>query len=579
MHYIRTIFSYLKPYWIAATLAPLVMILVVTMDLTQPKLMQNVVDIGIAHHNLGYVTHYGLLMIALALVSLLGGLGGAYFSTIAAQNVGYDLRNDLFTRVQSLSFGNLDKLDTGHLVTVLTNDVQQVQLVVMMSLRVLVRVPLMIIGSLILAVLISPKLSLILFVLIPVILTVLFWLINKSFPIYKLVQSRLDNLNNIVQENLSGIRLVKAFVRSDYENEKFQSVNDDLTDTTIRALKINTTIGPCMMVIMNLGLVAVIWLGGQQAIAGSLQVGKIMAFLNYLLQILTSLMTVTFIFMNLSRAQASAVRIAGVLDEKPEIRDKNIVTLNEIKGEVIFDHVTFSYNGKADPVLRDISFTAHPGETVAILGATGSGKTSLVHLIPRLYDLQAGRILIDGLDVRDYPNEMLRRSTALVFQQAMIFSGSVKDNIRYGRPQATDQEVVQAAHIAQADDFISALPAGYDTILEQRGVNLSGGQKQRLAIARAVLLRPRILILDDSTSAVDLKTESRIQEALQKVIKDTTCFIIAQRITSVMNADQIIVLNDGVVDAVGTHAELMQRSEIYRDIYRSQLGEDGQRYG
>jgi ATP-binding cassette subfamily B multidrug efflux pump len=579
MHYIRTIFSYLKPYWIAATLAPLVMILVVAMDLTQPKLMQNVVDIGIAHHNLGYVTHYGLLMIALALVSLLGGLGGAYFSTIAAQNVGYDLRNDLFTRVQSLSFGNLDKLDTGHLVTVLTNDVQQVQLVVMMSLRVLVRVPLMIIGSLILAVLISPKLSLILFVLIPVILTVLFWLINKSFPIYKLVQSRLDNLNNIVQENLSGIRLVKAFVRSDYENEKFQSVNDDLTDITIRALKINTTIGPCMMVIMNLGLVAVIWLGGQQAIAGSLQVGKIMAFLNYLLQILTSLMTVTFIFMNLSRAQASAGRIAGVLDEKPEICDKNIVTLHEIKGEVIFDHVTFSYNGKTDPVLRDISFTAHPGETVAILGATGSGKTSLVHLIPRLYDLQAGRILIDGLDVRDYPNETLRRSTALVFQQAMIFSGSVKDNIRYGRPQATDQEVVQAARIAQADDFISALPAGYDTILEQRGVNLSGGQKQRLATARAVLLRPRILILDDSTSAVDLKTESRIQEALQKVIKDTTCFIIAQRITSVMNADQIIVLNDGVVDAVGTHAGLMQCSEIYRDIYRSQLGEDGQRYG
>jgi ATP-binding cassette subfamily B multidrug efflux pump len=579
MNDFKKILHYLKPYRMAAILAPLFMILGVFADLTQPKLMQNVVDIGIASRNLGYVIHSGALMIGLAGISLVCGLGSIYFSTVAALNLSADLRDDLFAEVQSLSFKNLDQLNTGHLVTVLTNDVSQIQQIVMLSLRILARVPVQIIGSVVLAVLISPRLSLIFFVLVPSLLAALLYLTNKAYPMFKQVQGRLDNLNTIVQENLAGIRLVKAFVRSDYEIEKFHQGNDDLINTTVKASKTIALLSPFMMITTNIGLVAVVWFGGQQVISGTLEVGKVMAFINYLLMLLFSLMLVAFILMFISRAQASANRIVNVLETRPDIVDREQTVQHEIGGAVTFDHVTFGYNGRAGvPVLQDISFSARPGESVAILGATGSGKSSLVQLIPRLYDVLDGQVLVDGIDVRDYRSEDLRRSIGICLQQAILFSGTIKDNIRFGRPAASDDEVIAAARVAQAHEFISGLPDGYDTRLGQRGVNLSGGQKQRLAIARAILIRPRILILDDSTSAVDLTTESRIQQALGAVLTGTTRFVIAQRISSVQGADKIIVLNNGLIDATGTHEELISSSEIYQDIYRSQLGEGGLQY-
>jgi ATP-binding cassette subfamily B protein len=579
MNYFIRILHYLKPYRMASILAPLFMILGVAADLTQPKLMQNVVDIGIASRNLGYVIHSGALMIGLAGVSMVCGLGSIYFSTVAALGLSTDLRNDLFAEVQSLSFKNLDRLNTGHLVTVLTNDVSQIQQFIMMSLRVLARVPVQIIGSVVLAVLISPRLSLIFFVLVPSLMAVLLYLTNRAYPMFKQVQGRLDNLNTIVQENLAGIRLVKAFVRSDYEIEKFHRVNDDLTSTNVKASKTIALLSPFMMIATNLGVVAVVWFGGLQVIGGVLDVGKVMAFINYLLMLLFSLMMVAFILMFISRAQASAYRIVNVLEARPDIVDRAQTVLHEIEGAVTFDRVTFGYNEKAGaPVLKDISFSVRAGESVAILGATGSGKSSLVQLIPRLYDVLAGQVLVDGIDVRDYRSEDLRRSIGMCLQQAILFSGTVRDNIRFGRPAASDEEVIAAARVAQAHEFITGLPDGYDTKVGQRGVNLSGGQKQRLAIARAILIRPRILILDDSTSAVDLTTEARIQQALSTVLKDTTRFVIAQRITSVQGADKIIVLHNGLIDAIGTHEELIQTSEIYQDIFRSQLGEGDLQY-
>ncbi len=579
MNVFAKILKYLKPYRVAAVLAPLLMILGVAADLTQPKLMQNVVDIGIVSRNLGYVIHSGTWMIALALVSLVCGLGSIYFSTTAGLGLSTDLRDDLFTQIQSLSFKNLDQLNTGHLITVLTNDVTQIQTIVMMSLRVLARVPMQIVGSLVLSVLISPRLSLIFFVLVPSLMAVLLYLTRKAYPLFKQVQGRLDNLNTIVQENLSGIRLVKAFVRADYEIDKFHRGNDDLTNTTVRASKTIALLMPFMMISTNLGVVAVIWFGGLQVIGGALDVGKIMAFINYLLMLLFSLMVVAFILMFISRAQASADRIVNVLETRPDITDKEQTAQREIRGEVAFDHVTFGYNGRVEaPVLKDISFTASPGETVAILGATGSGKSSLVQLIPRLYDVVAGQVLVDGIDIRDYSSEDLRRSIGICLQQAILFSGTVRDNIRFGSPEASEEEVIAAARVAQAHEFIDGLPEGYDTQLGQRGVNLSGGQKQRLAIARAILIKPRILILDDSTSAVDLTTESKIQQALSTVLQDSTRFVIAQRITSVLHADKIILLNDGMIDSIGTHEQLMKTSEIYQDIYNSQLGEGDLQY-
>jgi ATP-binding cassette subfamily B protein len=569
----RKLAPFLKPYRLWAILAPLMMVLEVAMDLMQPRLIQRIIDQGIARLDLSVVINTAGLMIGLAIIGLGGGIGCTIFAIMAGQAFGADLRSTLFRQVQSLSFGNLDELETGKLITRLTNDVTQVQELVMMMLRIMVRAPLMLFGSLIMAILTSPQLALLFVVLIPIVLTFLIWIINKTFPLFGTVQQKLDSINTVMQENLAGVRVVKAFVRSDYEIDRFGMANDDWMNHNLKAVRTIAVTMPFMMLILNLGVAATLWFGGIQVSVGNLQVGQIVAFINYLMQTLMSLMMVSMLVMRVSRAEASAVRILEVLESEPKVKpDAEAVKTFEPQGRVAFEHVRFSYNGEEhDPVLKEINFVAEPGETIALLGATGSGKSSLINLIPRFYDVSEGRVTIDGLDVRQIDEAALRRQIGVALQESVLFSGTIRDNIRYGRPEAGDEEVITAAKMAQAHDFITRFPNGYDSIVGQRGVNLSGGQKQRLAIARALLTQPALLILDDSTSAVDVETEARIQEALAQARQGRTNFVVAQRISTVLGADKILVLDDGQIVAAGDHEELLASSPIYREIYESQM--------
>ena len=574
MSTIKRFLPYVKPYWKVTLIAPLLMVLEVTMDLLQPTVLARMVDIGIAQLDLSYVIQMALLMIGLALVGAVGGAGCSIFAIRSAYSFGADLRSDVFRKVQSLSFGNLDKLETGKLVTRLTNDVQQVQEMLSMALRMMVRGPLMMVGALIMGAITSPRLGLLFLVLMPLIFAVMIWAITKAQPMFTRVQRRLDQLNTVMQENLSGVRVVKAFVREGTEEARFGQANSAYFGISVRAMRLFSVVMPLVMLITNLGVVAILWFGNIQINQGNLQLGSLLAFINYLLTALRTMMMVAMILIMASRAQASAERVIEVLDSEPEIEQQpDALSDFDPEGHVVFDNVTFAYDGdNGDPVLREVSFQAEPGQMVAILGATGSGKTSLVNLIPRFYDVTAGQITIDGQDVRGVKKEALRENIGIALQEAVLFSGSIRENIRYGEPDASDEQVVAAAKAAQAHAFISELPEGYDTVLGQRGVNLSGGQKQRIAIARALLIEPTILILDDSTSAVDVETEVEIQEALANLMKDRTSFVIAQRISTVLNADKILVLEDGSLTAEGTHETLMQSSPIYRDIYESQLG-------
>lgn len=567
---------YVKPYWKSALLAPLLMLIEVYMDLLQPKLMASIVNDGVMAGNLLHIQKTGALMLGAAFVGLLGGMGCTIYSSIASQHFGADLREDLFLKVQSFSFRNLDRFKAGSLVTRLTNDVVQLQNLVQMALRILVRAPFLALGSLAMALTISWRLGVILAVVIPLLFAALFVVIRKGFPLFSLVQKKLDSVNTVLQENLAGIRVVKAFVRSGYERKRFGKTNDEYMETAVQASRVAALIMPIMMLLMNMSIVAVLWYGGAQVWDGSLQVGDLIAFINYVTQVLFSLLMVGMMLMNVSRAKASADRINEVLQTEPEIADRDNPDRSAVtSGKVAFEHVSFAYgSGEDEWVLKDISFTAEPGQTVAILGATGSGKSSLVSLIPRLYDVTQGSVKIDGTDVRDIELKHLRSRIGMVLQESILFTGTIRDNIRFGKPDATQEEVEAAAKAAQAHDFIMKLPEGYDTLLGQRGVNLSGGQKQRISIARALLIRPQILILDDSTSAVDLGTESRIQKALKELMKQSTSFLIAQRISSVLEADKILVLEDGQIAAAGTHRELMAASPVYQDIYRSQLGKE-----
>lgn len=566
--------KFLKPYWHWAILAPLLMILEVAMDLMQPKMIERIVDQGIARLDMGVVVNTGLLMVGFALIGAVGGVGCTVFSMLASQGFGTDLRSTLFRKIQSLSFGNLDDLETGQLITRLTNDVTQVQEAVAMLLRIMVRAPMMLIGSLLMAVLTSPRLALILVVLGPLVLAVVAWVINKAYPMFSKVQRRLDDLNTVMQENLAGVRVVKAFVRAEREIGRFGTVNDGLMGQTVRAARLVAVTMPAVMLALNVGIVSAIWFGGMQVTYGGMQAGQLIAFINYLMRTLMSVMFVSMLVMRFARAQASAERIQEALDRKPEIRNQpDALATFAPQGRVAFENVTFSYDGDGHaPVLKGISFVAEPGQTVAILGATGSGKSSLIHLIPRFYDVTDGRITVDGVDVRQVDKAALRRNIGIALQESVLFTGTIRDNIRYGRPDATDEEVVAAAVAAQAHNFISEFADGYDTMLGQRGVNLSGGQKQRVAIARALLVQPAVLILDDSTSSVDVETETKIQEALEGLMRNRTSFVIAQRISTVLNADTILVLDDGQIAAEGTHRELIASSPIYQEIYESQLG-------
>ncbi|MBN1979572.1 MAG: ABC transporter ATP-binding protein [Anaerolineae bacterium] len=568
------LFKYLKPYWFSAILAPLLMVLEVAMDLMQPRMIQRIVDEGISQLNLDVVIQTGLLMVGLALVGAVGGVGCTVFSMIASQGFGTDLRSILFRKVQSFSFGNLDRLETGQIITRLTNDVTQVQEVVSMMLRIMVRAPLMLVGSVILAILTSPRLAFLLVVLGPIALAVLVWAINRAYPLYSEVQRRLDKLNTVLQENLAGVRVVKAFVRAVHEIWRFGSANDSLMAQTIHAARTVAVTGPATSLALNIGVVGAVWFGGLQVTGGGMKTGELIAFINYLMRTLMSLTFVSMLVMRAARAEASAERVQEVLNNEPDIQDKSdALTAFAPRGRVVFENVTFSYDSDGhDPVLKGISFVAEPGQTVAVLGATGSGKSSLIHLIPRFYDVTDGRITIDGADVRDVHAGALRRNIGVALQESVLFTGTIRDNIRYGRPDATDEEVVAAAKAAQAHEFISQFPGGYDSEVGQRGVNLSGGQKQRIAIARALLVQPTVLILDDSTSPVDVETEVKIQDALENLMRDRTSFIIAQRISTVLKADKILVLDDGRIAAEGRHGELLAASPIYREIYESQLG-------
>lgn len=572
--------KYLKPYWLPALLAPLFMVLEVCMDLMQPKLLQRIVDDGIAAGDAGEIQRTGMLMLGVALLGVIGGVGCTIYSSIASQNFGRDLRGSLFGKVQSLSFRNLDNLPTGTLITRITNDVTQLQTFVQMLLRMFVRSPMLIVGSLIMAVTINAKLTLILAVSVPLLFLFLFFLVRFSLPMFANVQKRLDGVNGRLQENLNGIRVVKAFVRSDYEEERFGEVNRDYTSVMTRGMRIMALNMPIMTLILNISIIAVLWYGGALNRSGNLAVGELVAYINYVTQMLSSMLSIGMILTFISRAKASADRVNEVFDEHSDIENPIYARQAEqTGGRVEFDRVSFGYGKeKGELALRDISFTVLPGQTLGILGATGSGKTSLISLIPRLYDPRSGEVRVDGTPVSELELSSLREKIGVVLQEANLFSGSIADNIRFGRPEATDAEVERAARSAQAHEFIERMPDGYATKLGQKGINLSGGQKQRIAIARALLMRPAVLILDDSTSAVDLTTESKIRSALEQEMSGTTKLIIAQRISAVRGADLILVMDRGAVAALGTHEELMHDSDIYREIYRSQVSEGGEAY-
>ncbi|MFN2132325.1 MAG: ABC transporter ATP-binding protein [Anaerolineae bacterium] len=570
----RQLMHFLKPYWHWALLAPLMMMLEVAMDLLQPRMIERIIDQGIAQGNMSLVIHTGFIMIGLAVIGGVGGVGCTTFSTLASQGFGTDLRDTMYRKIQSFSFGNLDQLETGHLITRLTNDITQVQDAVSMMLRIMVRAPLLLIGSLILAIITSPRLALLLVVLGPLVLGMLIWVINRVHPLFSKLQQKLDQLNTVMQENLAGVRVVKAFVRAEHENNRFRGANEELKDQTVYAIRTVSAVMPAVMLMVNLGMVSAVWFGGARIVAGNMQVGQLIAFINYIMTTLRSLMFVSMLVMRFARAEASAERVQEVLDAEPKVQDRpDAIADLACQGRVTFEGVSFCYGDDGgDPVLKGIDFAAEPGQTVAILGATGSGKSSLVNLIPRFYDVTEGRVAIDGVDVRDMDQAHLRRQIGMALQESVLFSGTIRDNIRYGRPDASEEEVIAAAKAAQAHDFILEFPDGYDSVVGQRGVNLSGGQKQRIAIARALLVQPAVLILDDSTSSVDVETEVKIQEALEGLMRDRTSFVIAQRISTVLTADKILVLDDGRIAAEGTHRDLLASSPIYREIYDSQLG-------
>lgn len=571
----KKLLSYLKPYWKAALLAPILMLIEVICDLSQPTLLASIVDNGVAKSNLPYILNTGVLMLGIALIGMAGGMGCSVASSIASQNFGASLRSAVFKKIQLLSPLNIDRFKTSSLVTRLTNDITQLQTVVLMSLRIMVRAPLLFIGGIIMAVSLNARLALILTVSIPLLAAVIYYRMKKSTPLFSYMQEKLDRVNAVIRENLSGIRLIKAFVRADHEKKRFATANDELMHATLRAFNLVITMMPIVMLIMNFSIVAVLWFGGWDIDRGNMEVGEIIAFVNYITQILFSLMMIGNILLFVSRASASAERVNEVLDTDIDIKNADNPDFTPLSsGEVAFENVSFGYSGdKNQLVLKEISFHAPSGKTIAILGSTGSGKSTLVNLIPRFYDVTSGQVTVDKRDVRSMDLATLRSGMGIVPQDTILFSGTIKDNIRWGKEDATDEEIIEAARVAQAHEFIMSFPEGYDTQLGQRGVNLSGGQKQRIAIARAIIKKPPILILDDSTSAVDVVTEQRIQKALKEFIRGSTIFIIAQRISSVMDADKILVLNEGRIEAEGTHEELLKSSPLYQDIYNSQLGE------
>ena len=574
MKSLRRTIRFVKPYRSQALLALVLLVGMVVADLLIPRLTQRVIDEGIARTDIMVIGTTALMMMGVALLSALFAVANTLLSVRVGLSVGADIRSALVSKVQTFSFGNLDRVQTGKLLVRATSDVNTAQMAVMMSLRILTRAPLWLIGSMIMLVSTSAQLSLLMVALLPLILGFIWFFAARAQPMFLRVQQKLDRLNQALQESLEGMQVVKAFVRAEHERARFGQANDDLTAESTRVMQLVAMLIPTMFLLVNLGVVGVIWFGGTVSIAGGLSVGEVVASVNYMVYSLFPLMMLGAMLGPLSAADASAERIWEVLDDQPDVQDHpGAQALPGVKGRVAFEDVCFSYtHGGSQPVLNGVNLVAEPGQRVAILGATGSGKSSLISLVPRFYDVERGRVTLDGVDVRDIPLDQLRAQVGIALQETVLFSGTIRDSIRYGRPGATEEEVIAAAKAAQAHEFIHALPAGYDSVVGQRGANLSGGQKQRMAIARALLVRPSVLILDDSTSAVDVETEIEIESALERLMTGSTTFIVAQRISTVLNADTIVVLDRGRIAAQGTHAELMASSPIYQEIYESQLG-------
>lgn len=566
--------SYILPYKSAFILGPLMMVTEVLGEILLPKFMSMIINHGVAQKDGGYILKMGLVMAITSFLMAAGGILGAYFAAKASISFTSDLRRDLFARVQQFSFKNIDTFSTGSLVTRLTNDIQQVQNLIMMGLRMMLRAPGMFLGALVMAFWMNAELAAVVLVVIPLLTAAIVWILRTAYPRFTAMQKALDTLNSGIQEVLTNVRVVKSFVREDYEEKRFAGTNRELKEAGLRALKIVIATMPVMMFAMNVTTLAVVWFGGNLIIGGRMEVGDLTAFTTYIVQILMSLMMLSMVFLQSSRAMASIRRINEVLDEPIDLSDENASQKDRKveKGRVEFKDVSFSYREGGEPVLSHISLTAEPGETIGILGATGSGKTSLVQLIPRLYDVTEGSVRVDGIDVREYSLKNLRDGVGMVLQKNVLFSGTIEENLRWGDETATEEEVRRAAVYAQADSFVNSFAEGYKTEMGQGGVNVSGGQKQRLCIARALLKKPKILILDDSTSAVDTATEAAIRTAFREDLKDTTKFIIAQRLSSLEYADRILVLEDGRMIGEGTQEKLLASCEAYREIYETQYG-------
>ncbi len=572
--------KYVKPYLFSFIVGPLLMIVEVIGEVLMPYFMSRIINEGVAYHNVPFIILMGCTMIATALLMMAGGIGGAYFGAKGAISFAADVRRDVFLKIQKFSFANIDKFSTGSLVTRLTNDITQMQNLVNMALRMMLRAPGMLIGAIIMAVMMNAKLAMVLLVVIPILIISILSIVRVAFPRFDIMQKKLDRVNSGIQEALTNVRVIKSFVRGDYEEEKFAKANDDLKESSINAMKIMILLMPIATLVMNLTVLAVVWFGGNQVIAGSMPVGDLTAFISYVTQILMSLMMLSMVILQSSRALASAKRVQEVLNEKIDLTDDDAAYKDlEVKsGKIEFKNVSFRYyKENHEKVLEDISFVINPGETVGIIGSTGCGKTSLVQMIPRLYDADEGEVLVDGVNVKDYSLHNLRNGVGMVLQKNVLFSGTIEENLQWGDEYASEDTVSEAARAAQAEDFINSFTEGYDTELGQGGVNVSGGQKQRLCIARALLKKPKILILDDSTSAVDTATESRIRESFSTTLKETTKVIIAQRITSVMEADKILVMDEGKIVGEGRHEELLKGCEAYQEIYYSQMDKEAEK--
>ncbi len=576
MNHIKKLLHFVKPYWKRSVVSLILLVAVVLLDLSLPRLIQRVIDQGINANNLQVVISTTIIMLVISVLQTLFALANNLFSIQVGESVARDLREALFLKIQSFSFGNLDHLNTGQLMVRLSSDTTTFQRMVQVSLRIGTRAPLLMLGSIILMFVTDSRLAL---MILPVLLAtsaIIIFFVSRMGPLFMTVQKKLDRLNTVLQENIAGVRLVKAFVREKHESDRFAVVNEDYADRNIHVMRFMATLSPAMSIFVNIGMVIVIWAGGIQSATGGVSVGQIVAFINYLHTTMGPLGIMVMLANVVAAAGASAERINEVLETVPEVQDvPNPRALPEGRAKrIMFEGVDFHYNGTNDGVvLSRVDLIAEPGQTVAILGATGAGKSSIIDLVPRFYEVSSGRITWNGVDIRDVRQSELLKHIGIVPQETILFSGTVRDNIRYGKPEASEDDVIAVAKAAQAHDFIVNLPNGYETRIEERGVNLSGGQKQRIAIARALLLRPEILILDDSTSSVDVETETKIQNAMKSWLKDSTSFVVAQRISTVLHADKIIVIDEGQIVAQGTHGELMRSSSVYQEIYASQLGD------